>query len=262
MRDIRVLIPSDTHIGSEVGLCSPEIILNKNTPRESIRYYNEVQAEIYDGFMSIMKEIGKVDVVVFNGDIVDGYNDKAHGLGEWSCCYDDQINEAVRLFKPYMPKAVYGTIGSTYHVGDNICGDMEVVKELQGIFKEDHFLDIAGVRFHFAHKIGVSKNTRTKSNAVMAELAEAISNRDSYGDVDVIVRSHAHYYTSAAYDNRTAIVTPALKARDDFVKRLGLAYAPRLGMVYVDCNNGDYNIEPVLFKLSQKNYAEWIKVDV
>ncbi len=264
MKELRVGVISDAHVGSTVGISSPEVVLNKGTPREYVRHYSELQAEIYEGFTSAMAEMGRPDILVFNGDIVDGYNRNAHGIGVWSCCYDDQINESVRLFQPYLPRSgeVYGTMGSTYHVGDNICGDAEVVKRLGGKFSETWFLEVSGVKLNFSHFIGVSKNSRTKSNSVMAELSEAVYNKNYYGDIDVIVRSHAHYYVSTSYDSCTGVVTPALKARDDFIKRLGLAFAPRLGVAYIDCCNGDYNIEPILFKLSQKNYAEWVKVDI
>jgi hypothetical protein len=84
-----------------------------------------------------------------------------------------------------------------------------------------------------------------------------------YGNIDIVARSHVHYYARSDYDDKTGFTTPALKLRDDFAEQGGLGMAPRLGMVYVDVkSNGDYEVEPVLFKVPKKYYAERIKVDV
>lgn len=260
--DLRILFPSDWHLGHEVGFCFPEVIINEGTPREYTINASNLQTAIHDGAMDVLKEIGKIDVLVLNGDLVDGVNKHSEGYGIWSCTKEEQIRQAVKfgeIIKKMGVKEIYGTKGSAYHCGDNICADLEVVQRLGGKFKTSHFLTFRDVNFNVAHKIGYTKNDRTKSNAAMAELAAAVSNEKVYGNVDVIVRSHVHYFAQASYDDKTCFTTPALKARDDYAETGGLGMAPRFGMIYVDVNHGDWHVEPVLFQIPTKYYAEWIE---
>ena len=66
----KVLALGDMHCGHVVGLTPPDW-------RCSRRKAGDAQAALYDAFLEICKEAGKVDVCIVNGDCIDG---KGYGM--------------------------------------------------------------------------------------------------------------------------------------------------------------------------------------
>lgn len=257
----RVLILSDTHVGSEVGLCPSRIVLNNGTPREYVYKANEVQEIIDSNFKRIIKEVGAPDILVLNGDTIDGYNDKAHGLGEITTDLNEQVKMAKTCLSSIKAKKVYVTKGSNYHTGSNFNCDQAVADALHGEYRTTLKLNVANVILHFAHKLGNSKRTSTKATAIMGQLQESLV-KSPYQDIDILVRSHVHYYLSINYGYKCAVVTPALKSVDNFVRETDeiVLGGTSLGAVYVDCTKGNYYIEPMLFDIPKNLITEEVIV--
>ena len=65
----RVLALADLHVGSTVGLFMP----NYTNPDTHVTYeLNDVQNYLFEQWCKMVEMVGPVDVLILNGDIVDG----------------------------------------------------------------------------------------------------------------------------------------------------------------------------------------------
>ena len=97
----RVLVISDIHVGSSTALCSEKpIISDLNT------YYtpNKLQKIFFQAWKDMIKSLkGPVDLLVINGECIDGANKFQSGQQSWTTNLDDQMNDAKKLIEmiPY-----------------------------------------------------------------------------------------------------------------------------------------------------------------
>jgi hypothetical protein len=156
----KILIIGDMHIGSNVALM-PEEVETLKTEKENCQLIraSPVQQKILKKWYEMIDTEGKVDALVVNGDIVDGYNRKGNGIGCWTTDMDTQMKTARSLIKEIHYKKLYGTQGSLYHTNDNISVDKLTIESLNGSFSHDLALKADNIRMHFSHKVGVSGST-------------------------------------------------------------------------------------------------------
>lgn len=156
----KILIIGDTHIGSNVSLM-PEEVYTLKTEKENCMTINAspVQKKILNKWYEMIDLEGRVDALVVNGDIVDGYNRKGNGIGCWTTDMDVQMQSARSLIKDVHYRKLYGTQGSLYHTNENISVDKLVIESLGGTFNHDLALKADNIRMHFSHRVGVSGST-------------------------------------------------------------------------------------------------------
>lgn len=237
----KILVVSDLHVGGNVGLCPDEVYFEKHDEdRKSIYIANKIQNFLFKQWENMIDEAGNIDILLCNGDLVDGKNKHSHGLEMWTTDVDVQTDVSSDLLSMVKHKKAYGTHGSGYHVESNISLDKLAMKNTTKLdFKDDIAIIVDKIRIHAAHFIG--NNVQYKSTPIAREMLMGELNKLDYGKINIYLRSHIHSYIAVDSEIGTGIVTPGFKGRDAFVSQRSLGYNPSIGYILIEINGSDYS---------------------
>ena len=250
----RLLVLSDLHCGHVAGLTPSEW----QTPDSA---YYEAQKEQWEWYRKEVKKHGPYDVVLVNGDAIDG---KGRATGGSELITSDRLEQsrmataAIRQAFSEQTK-LYMTYGTAYHTGKGEDFESVVATEAGAEKIGSHiWLDIEGVVFDAKHHIGASSVPHGRyTAAARADIWNALwAERGQQPRSDVLIRSHVHYFTMSCDAHRTRLTTPALQGH-------GSKYGARrcegivdYGFVFFDCEDGDFEVYVVLAELeSQRTKA-------
>lgn len=244
----KVLVVSDLHVGSDVGLCPDVVRINKGN-RKTERSYTgtAVQQIMYDKWCK-MCDLIKPDLVILNGDICEGVNYKGNGVGNWTNDRNQQIQTAAELIEMIDCDTFIGLQGSGYHTGNNMSMDECVTRWLKGDFGIDKFINVDGVRIHARHSTSFSRRPQRQAANMIDDMTNVDYDRDTFPNVDIFVRSHLHRFSFVGWNGALGVITPAWKWRDAFVKERNII-SNDLGFVLFDIKDGQYTWNPYIFKI-------------
>ena len=96
MKPKKVVVIADLHSGSRVGLTPPQWqqIEHKNSENEFIRNCYTIRREMYDWYEKEIRSLAPIDILVCNGDAVDGPGTKSGGTDQISSKIDEQKDMA------------------------------------------------------------------------------------------------------------------------------------------------------------------------
>lgn len=231
----KMLIVSDLHAGSLYGLMPPHF--NAKVGATEFTYQSSpAQKKLWEKWVEMVKEVGQVDDVVINGDLVDGKNKKSEGKGAWSTDMNCQVDCAVGMIMMIKAKRYHIASGSPYHQDTNIDCD-----ELCAVRMKDAGYDVKfgnelvinyteeGKRYHFAHSIGVSGVMTYRTTAIAKEMMSAVLHEKQMGKFDGIFRAHCHYFVKAEFPSSFGVIGPGWKMRDDYGTKKGFGIIPKCG---------------------------------
>jgi len=259
-----VFVYSDIHVGSKVAVCSesPEIIDAENyTP-------NPAQKALFKGWREIIDSYKtKPDILVINGESIDGSNPKSMGSGVWSTDLKDQINDFKKLLN-YIPKPkqIYFVRGSGYHVqtGGATNIDEIVASEVNaqkyrtyagsGYTDYEANIEVNGKIFNFTHHVGFAEWEQYRTTALARELVKLHFEHSKRGHhTDIAVRSHVHYYVEVRFKHTIGVTSPAWKFPDSFMYRRGIPTTSDIGCIeFVIESNGEVLIYPHIVEVMHK----------
>ena len=105
---------TDVHDGATTALCSAEPY---NSELDTVIKLNKIQKTLRHAWLDSVDDlIQKPDLVVLNGEPIDGANKKQVGQQSWSTNLEDQMNDFIRLTKEIPYKNIMFVRGSGYHV--------------------------------------------------------------------------------------------------------------------------------------------------
>ena len=261
MKDFKVLAVGDMHVGSFYGLAPPTFHVEDEVRQEALWFEaNRSQRRLYEYWKTMCEALEKenLDAVIVNGDICEGQQYKQRGAGVWTTDIYQQADVAVGLLEMIPAETFYITMGSGYHSRgaqgtppiEKYIADRLRERGKKAYFASELLLDIGEKRFHIAHKVGVTGPTGYRTTAIAKELLTLMMHDDEtqYGDVDVALRSHAHYFVSIRMEGKTGAVIPGWKARDDFAMKIGGTWCPHIGYVMLRWDVGNQvEVEETLF---------------
>lgn len=234
----RLLVMSDLHCGHRAGLTPPEW-------RDESGKWGELQKSIYDWYIQTLSEMKPIDVLVVNGDAIDGRNEGAGSTELITVDRKEQCEIARTCIEAVEAKKIYMTYGTAYHTGKE--EDWEaVLAEMIGA-REIHshlWLDVDGVTFDFKHKVSGSVIPHGRHTGPARDKLWNLlwAEKELQPKADVLIRSHVHYFTQSADSFSEVFTTPALEGP-------GSKYGARLmsgmidiGMLQFDCENGNYSV--------------------
>lgn len=205
----RVLIVSDFHCGHEVGLTPP-----KWNPHYEGDKGGEYRAYMWDIFSKTVAKLRPIDILVANGDLIDGRGERSGSLELISLDRMTQADMAATVINYVGAKKVYITRGTDYHVGheeswEDLIAERVAAERIGDIIN----LDVNGLVFNFRHHIGGSQTPIGRTTPLARE---AVWNalwhvRQGFPLSDVIVRSHVHYHAFTGGPGWLAMVTPGLQ---------------------------------------------------
>ena len=145
----KVLALGDMHCGHVVGLTPPDW-------RCSRRKAGDAQAALYDAFLEICKEAGKVDVCIVNGDCIDGKGEASGGTELITADREEQCEMAIAALANVKAKKFVFTRGTPCHVGKEEDWENIIAERMDAKIHDVAFLSIDGVAFNVSHHAGSS----------------------------------------------------------------------------------------------------------
>jgi hypothetical protein len=231
----RVAVISDGHCGHVYGLTPPNWQCGLHRP---------AQRQLWTWFAKNAAEIGHVDVLIANGDMIDGDGPKSGGtelITTDRLTQAEMAAEAIRCFNADKVRVVAGT---AYHAGHAEEFERPVADKTGGTYGGEWFGEVEGVHIHARHHIGVAQMPHTKATPILkALLMDAMASKCGPGGekADVVIRSHAHSFVVAGGDLGLGFVTDGLQLRSRIGRRLD-GWSD-VGMLIIDVNGEDVRWE-------------------
>jgi len=221
---MKVMVMSDIHAGSPFGLTHPRWHWKQNDDPERSKIV-DLQRLFWNWYDKKLKEIGKVDHVVINGDAIEGKGKKSGGCELLTTDCLEQGDMAFDVINHVQASEYFMTYGTAYHTGDAEDFEKPIADKLNAQIGNHLRIDFGGLIFDFKHFIGGGGSSPlTKNNAVLKEQFLEILKADIEGEEksDIFIRSHRHNYTDASglLPNTRIFVTPALKACGEKYERV------------------------------------------
>ena len=233
----RVVVISDLHCGSVVGV-TPPAYQQGETRKDQIALW-----EAATGMVARFKnDIGPVDVLIVNGDCLEGKCSRWGATDVITTRIRTQIDMAAEFINEFNAADIVLTRGTPYHVGAEEDFEDYLAREVLGEIRDHAFLEIEGVNFSIKHKISSSTIPHGRHTAVArSRLWDVLwAEKGQHPKSDVLIRSHVHYFDYCGNHQWLGLTTPALQG-------LGSKYGARMcegtvdfGLVYFICDKGKY----------------------
>lgn len=230
---LSLLTISDMHVGSAYGMMPGDFYTSAGT-KVNLNSGQRYLMDCWEHFVGCLPE--KIDVLVLNGDMVEGQNlaEQCRGLVEVDPNF--QARATASLLEPVVKRVaevdgqrqIYMTRGSRYHVGrgggiEEVLGlILQAAKGPHGAYTQPWLhLPMDDVLFDIAHR--QSFTIRYRSMPLEREISFFLERvgrqRKPPPDHLVIVRSHTHSgYRMYEEQYRMAVSTPCWKLQDDFAQ--------------------------------------------
>lgn len=245
----RVLVLSDLHVLSHVGLALPQV----SDPNYNLSYAaNDVQMFLFEKWCMMRNSVGHVDLCIVNGDIVEGENVADRGRGVVTTNIHAQSYVATTLLKMIDADVFYFTDGSKYHTGQT-SGDQIVCDLMGGLWLGDHqFIKVEDITLHLRHKINYSSLPYSRCTP---QRKEAFIMKGQGVNVDIFVRSHTHKFNFSGDSNDMTINTPCWKGLDHFMNQHSQEM-PDNGWVVIDIDGSNYKWDYNIFTIPHQFYQK------
>ncbi len=200
-----IVIISDLHCGSIYGLTPPEYFKT---------YRSSIQREAWDAYISMARRWGAPDVLVVNGDAIEGTQSRQGGAELITSDRNVQSDMAVDCIRRWHADEILMTYGSKYHVGEQ-AEDFEynIAQRVKATIEGRLFFMLGGMTFDVRHKVGSSSIPHGRATALIREMMWDLMKaaEDTGPKVSVVVRSHVHYHIWIEQPGRVMFTTPALQ---------------------------------------------------
>jgi len=233
-----VVVISDPHSGSVVGITPPRFQGGETRPDQIALW------EAATGMVArFKKKYGEVDILIVNGDCLEGKCSKWGATDVITTRIRTQIDMAAEFILGIGATDIVMTRGTPYHVGAEEDWEDFLARDVGATAIKDHaFLEIEGINFSVKHKISSSTIPHGRHTAVARSRIWDVlwAEKGQHPKSDIIIRSHVHYFDYCGNHQWLGLTTPALQG-------LGSKFGARMcegtvdfGMVYFFCDKGNY----------------------
>jgi hypothetical protein len=250
----QVVVISDTHCASTLGLCHPDGHHlddgGSYQPSKAQKAVWNIWQDFWGEWVPRVTKREPWDLVI-NGDALDGDHHRTSTI--ISPNLQDQHEAAVKCLEPVVCLCLdsggryYHIRGTEAHVGQSGQNEERLAKALGATPDEegnsarwDMWKRVEGALCHFTHHIGTTSSVAYESTAVRAEWAEmqAACAEAGVEPPQVVVRSHRHRHfeirTSFREGYGISTVTPAWQLKTPFTFRTsGRRSQPQFGGIVI-----------------------------
>ncbi len=245
----RMVILSDLHCGHELGLTPPS--WQYQTNNSELGDVAKLQQQCWNWYKQQIDIVGKdVDVLVINGDLIDGRGEKS---GSTELITSDRTKQgiiATECIQEWNCDNIFITRGTPYHSGSAEQFEDMIAERLNANIDNVIELKVNNRIFNFRHKVGGSSVPYGKTSPVVKEAVWNLINA-SYNEVksaDVVVRSHVHYMIINQDSMRYSITTPALQLNSRYGQQQCTGHTD-FGFIVIDIyDDGEIKIKPYIYK--------------
>ncbi len=216
-RTKRVAIIADLHCGHRAGLTPPRWRYRVDSDQHIWHKFSKIQDEAWAKYRKIVRAVGKVDILIVNGDTIDGRGERSGGVELITGDRNEQVAMAVECIKVWTADKVRMVRGTPYHTGDIESWEDLVAQQVGAKIGDHEWFSVNGRVFDCKHHIGGSSvqygrltqaNKDELWNLVWAELEQQPRG-------DYFIRSHVHYcegsFKWVKGVRKQVIITPALQ---------------------------------------------------
>jgi hypothetical protein len=211
----RVVVISDLQCGHVVGLTPPGWQLKPVDAKGKRTKHIRIQQALWKEYRAMCDAIGYVDVLIVNGDCIDGRSDKTGGTETITADRDEQCEIACECIRRINYDKLVMVYGTGYHVSsDGEDFENQIAAELKADKIGSHeWISVNGCIFDCKHFVGNSTVPHGRATALWRDQVWnalwALRNEQPLGDV--MVRSHVHAYLHIETADFEAATTPALQ---------------------------------------------------
>jgi len=205
----RVCVIADLHCGHRAGLTPPSY----HRPHSNDKFH-KVQIELWGLFTSRIDAIKPIDLLLVNGDCIDGRGEKSGSRELVTIDRREQTKMAIQAIEYTEAKNIVMTYGTGYHVGNIEDRENDIADAVKADKIGGHeFVDVNGLVFDLKHKIGNSQIPHGRATPIAKEKLWNImwAERKNQPNSDVIIRSHVHHFDYCGNSRFLGMTTPALQ---------------------------------------------------
>lgn len=236
----RLVVLGDLHTGSVYSVMPGSYIRRDGNLVEP----NRVQVELLERWKEMCRRWRRPDVLLCNGDIIDGYQPANQGVEVWTADLDEQIDAATILLEMLKPREAYFTRGTNYHVST---AGRRQEETLAGNFgsklHEDIYLDFEGYVIHAAHHLSYSKVFHYRTTPLARAMLIAKLNESKTYKCDWLIRAHVHYFVQIRFGSHCAFSLPGWETRTPYTIRKSPEDVPDIGAVRLTHRGGGEMLE-------------------
>jgi len=242
-RDIRMVILSDEHCGHLSGLTPPEYqgkFITENVAKHN--KLTQIEKELWNFFETRIHQLQKekkIDVLVNNGDFLDGDGFRSGGTEQLTTDRNHQVSMCKKIVELVNANTNIIVAGTAYHTGENEDWEEVLANEIDCKFESHAHLDINTVRFDIKHHVGSASVPHTRYTPIAREAlwsklwaGQELTPKSPH----YLIRSHVHYFTYTDDGNMIAMTTPALQAFGSKYGSRRCSGIPTVGFVSFDIN--------------------------
>ena len=244
------VIIADLHVGSYAGLCPPDCFISVRRDKK----IHDAQEEAYTCYEEFAKANQGIDILLINGDCIDGKGKKSGGNELWTSDLLEQASAAADLIRMFKPGVIRMSHGTNYHVAAESGERLEkvIADQLEAHISNRKFMQIGGCIVDMRHFVGSSTIPHARATAVAREAMwdAMLHERGKFPKVDVICRSHTHYHVHTGDVRYTGFVTPCLQL--PYTEFGGTKCSGDIdwGMIKFHAEGGKFSWEPYIVNLS------------
>jgi len=215
MKFKRVLACGDMHCGHRTGLTHPKY----QTGNRGDKYKN-IREECWDFWQDGVESLKPIDILIHNGDAVDG---KAYRSGGTELTHPDrgsQVDMAVKNIEIAEPSHVVMTHGTPYHTGaiddwESVVADRLSDRGTDTSISGQEWIDVNGITFDIKHKVGSSTIPHGRATAIKKEQLWNLIWADvgEQPKANIVLRNHVHFFDYTGNATYLAVVLPALQGQ-------------------------------------------------
>ncbi len=258
-----VLVVSDLHVGSIFGMLPPDF----KSSDDRIIPQSHAQQYLWERWQDLIRVVSGLNivVVVMNGDMVDGTQDRQKGTELALPILADQAEAALECLRPVKralgPDVVwYGIQGTEYHEG-KAGREAEIVamgigaRPYQGLgtgrfCREVLNLRIDGVIGNFSHGTSVATGFYRATPADREGIWSALAGKEGkMPKAEYVVRAHAHNYVHVEHASKHIVIGPCWQLQTRYMRKNSVyRMVPDLGAViyWIDGSLAKYGADPVV----------------
>jgi len=238
IRPTRVLLLSDSHCGSNVGLTPPayqySYIATPQSEDHRIRNkWSKLQEECWSWYIATLELLKPIDKCFILGDMIDGDGSRSGGTELIVTDRNVQVSMALECIQQVEADYYCMVFGTPYHNGQAEDFEMNIAERLDCKIGGHEWETVNGCIFDLKHKQGNCINPATSLYNEIRDSREW-SSLGEQPRPDIIVRAHTHRYCKFEMEEITALSLPATQAYGTKYGSRQCSRKVQFGLVAVD----------------------------
>lgn len=247
-----VIVISDLHCGHKTGLTPPAWQIKKDR-FPAISAYQKASWTCYKGWA---KENQNPDLLVVNGDCIDGRGEKSNSVELLTSDRLEQCTMAQRVIEQWNAKKIVMLRGTPYHTGKGVDYENVIAERIEAEIYDKINIKIEDVIVNFRHKASRSSIPHGRHTPIAKE--RLWNKIDNETNAHIFIRSHVHYYSFCGGLDWNAITTPALQGKSKYGSKICTGMVD-FGLLKLQIEQGEWTWEALTAQLEESNH-QMIKV--